>query len=109
MVEELAVRYFRGAEGYNCAQAVAKCFAAGAEQIGTLAACGGGRAEGGLCGALHAAVTLLPSPEAKAAIQDAFAQKAGALTCRAIRQQGRLSCPDCVRTAAGLASDHGLQ
>lgn len=82
---------------YNCAQAVA--IAAGHPELeAEMKACGGGRAPEGRCGALHAAMTLLP-PELHQQLLEEFAGMAGALTCREIKGGGRTSCSDCVALA----------
>lgn len=84
---------------YNCAQSVAA--GAGREDlISDLAAMGGGRAPEGLCGALYAALQLLPE-EKKAAAMAEFQAVAGAVTCRDIKAGG-FPCPDCVAAAAKL-------
>lgn len=84
----------------NCAQAVAEGL--GAEALSpALSACGGGRAEGGRCGALHAALLLVPD-EKKAGLAAAFCAEAGAETCRALKAQG-FPCVKCVEIAARLA------
>lgn len=90
----------------NCAQAVLRGFqqmlGVADERIADAAAHGGGRAPEGLCGALHSALELVESPEDKAAIRAEFERQAGALTCREVRAQRKLSCRDCVRLAAEL-------
>ncbi len=101
MAHKKAAEFFRGSEGYNCAQAV---IAAWNELYGTdhdvvfHQQHGGGRAEDGLCGALYAALQI--SPEHEEALKKVFADKAGALKCRQIRQAGAFSCKDCVMLAA---------
>ncbi|MBQ6470338.1 MAG: hypothetical protein IJJ33_00005, partial [Victivallales bacterium] len=79
---------------HNCAQAVA----AGAgrdDLVPALAACGGGRAPNGLCGALHAALAIAPEKHHEQ-IKAAFASATGAMTCREIKGATRTSCAKCV-------------
>ena len=85
---------------YNCAQAVA--IGAGREELlPELASCGGGRAPGGRCGALHAALLLAPQ-ERHAEILEQFQSVAGALTCREIKSGSHFPCAKCVELAARL-------
>ncbi|MBQ8754448.1 MAG: hypothetical protein IJZ19_05410 [Lentisphaeria bacterium] len=87
----------------NCAQAVAAGFDRD-DLIAGLGACGGGRAPEGNCGALHAALQLLP-----AALHDAvkadFARNAGALKCVEIKANG-FPCKECVALAAELVEKY---
>ncbi len=83
---------------HNCAQAVMAGCGGTPEQVAEMAACGGGRAPGGLCGALHAALLLCPNQAE--AIKATFAQKVGALTCRDIKTKTGTPCPVCVEVAA---------
>jgi len=85
---------------HNCAQAVA----AGAgrdDLVPQMAACGGGRAPGGTCGALHAALMLL-SEAKRAEAEERFAKIAGATTCHEIKTQTGTPCVKCVATAAEI-------
>ncbi|MBR6470301.1 MAG: hypothetical protein IKS83_00760 [Victivallales bacterium] len=87
----------------NCAQAVA--VGAGREDlVSELAACGGGHAPEGRCGALHAALLLAP-PEKQAAILAQFQAEAGAMTCREIKSGTRYPCVKCVELASRLLSE----
>lgn len=88
---------------FNCAQAVA----AGCgrpELAAELAACGGGRAPGGRCGALHAALLLSP-PEARERIRAAFAKQLGSELCRELKSVHHVPCERCVELAAELAEE----
>ena len=88
---------------YNCAQVVAKAF--GRDDLVTpLKSCGGGRAKGGLCGALHAALLLLPE-EKRDTVKEQFRDRAGALRCQTICRDGKTPCTECVRIAAGLVAE----
>ena len=97
-------------ENLNCAQSVLRAFQEDFEIedecIAAAAKLGGGRAGNGLCGALHAAERLSPDAEVKAAIHQRFATAAGSDKCREIRKLGRLSCGECVETAAGLLAEY---
>jgi hypothetical protein len=104
MAKPDAAAYFRGADGYNCAQAVLRAYA---NHIPVDQACldrfshfGGGKAPGGECGALFAAKAMLADPAARRRVEEAFAEVAGATQCRAIRKLRRVSCSQCVQTAA---------
>ena len=85
---------------FNCAQAVA-LGNGHEEQKEDLARCGGGRAPGGICGALHAALLLAPEDQ-REAIQAEFQRQAGALTCREIKGQTGTPCLQCVEIATAL-------
>lgn len=88
---------------YNCAQTV--CAAFGREDLlDEMKACGGGKAPNGTCGALHAALVL--APERAASIQAEFEKRLGACKCRDLKGgETRVSCQDCVRTAAQLVEE----
>jgi len=108
-MKKTAVDYHKARRG-NCAQAVA--FAWGSKHVGgrgveeVFEGHGGGRAPGGLCGALHASCALAGAA-AEPAIKQAFAEKTGGhLTCKAIRAAKTLSCSECVETAAELLDKH---
>lgn len=89
---------------HNCAQAVVEGCGGTPEQVAEMAACGGGRAPEGLCGALHGALVLCPAHAE--AIKAAFAEKVGALTCRDIKATAKTPCPTCVEVAAQLAEHY---
>lgn len=89
---------------HNCAQAVADGLGR-SDLMAELAACGGGRAPEGLCGALHSAL-LLVKQEKHDAVKGEFQSVAGALTCREIKSRTKFSCAECVRTAAELAEKY---
>ena len=96
-----AIEYFsQPGHPYNCAQAVAMG-AARPELAEALRTCGGGRAPGGICGALHAALLLAPEDQ-REAIQAEFQRQAGALTCREIKGQTGTPCLQCVEIATAL-------
>ena len=85
---------------YNCAQSVAA--GAGREDlISAMAAMGGGRAPEGMCGALYAALQLLPEEKQAAAMAE-FQNKAGSMLCREIKSGTVFSCAECVALAEQL-------
>lgn len=87
----------------NCAQSVAH-MAGHDEVVDSYRAFGGGRAEGGLCGALYAALQFIPE-EQREIVQEEFARKAGAVTCRDIKGTNKTPCQECVALGAWLV-DH---
>jgi len=91
-------------QNLNCAQAVLAAYqeASGDQALDLQAfqAHGGGRAPGGLCGALHAACAI--HPEAAEALRNGFLQEVGHLDCASIRVRGLDACRDCVGLAVGL-------
>jgi hypothetical protein len=99
-------------ERLNCAQSVLRAFQEhrriSDEEIALARNHGGGRAENGLCGALHASLTLTDDPSFRDHLRSAFVARAGAETCREIRRAARLPCIDCVRLAAGLLAEHAV-
>lgn len=99
----------RKPENFNCAQALLKGFQAACEveekTIESFRAYGGGRAEGGLCGAIFAAEYLRKQqnpPSENSSLVPAFTAKVQAITCRDIRTQKIHSCEDCVYFADEL-------
>lgn len=100
-------------EKKNCAQSILVGFrdACGVPDtdIDAARSAGGGRAEGGLCGALYAALQLSGENETKETLQQQFIEKAGSERCRDIRQLKKLSCEECVKLAATVLSvqEHG--
>ena len=99
-----AVSFFRGPDRNNCAQAVLIAYASltGVDPscVQRFSRLGSGRAPEGECGALFAAKSMLADDSARQTLHDAFARAAGSAACREIRQRGRLSCKQCVETAA---------
>jgi hypothetical protein len=107
MIIENARNYFlgKGAKRYNCAQSVIKAYAdafgspSGHEAHATSAA---GKAPGGYCGALYAALCILKekgSPKTKEC-ENFFRRNFGALTCKEIKSVSKASCVSCVEKAA---------
>jgi hypothetical protein len=101
-----AVRYYRGIEGYNCAQSILKVFQdrldISENQISTFADYGGGKAEDGICGALYAVKQLAGNAELIQKIVQQFKEEVGTVYCDEILELGRLSCTGCICTAAEI-------
>jgi len=99
-----ALDFFRGECRYNCAQAVLRAYApvvgAGKSCLDRFSQFGSGRAPGGECGALFAAKSILGEPAAKKEVERVFVDIAGTTRCRDIRKGRRVSCEQCVQTAA---------
>ncbi|MEA5115151.1 MAG: C-GCAxxG-C-C family (seleno)protein [Geobacteraceae bacterium] len=93
-------------EKLNCAQSVLKAFRNRKDitesEIDAARALGGGRAAGGVCGALHAALLLHDGEEKKRSMRENFAARAGSEQCREIRAKKILTCVQCVELAAEL-------
>ncbi len=86
---------------YNCAQSVA----AGLNRddlVPALAACGGGKAPEGRCGALHAAMLIAGEGKAER-VRAGFVAATGSEFCRVLKQELKVPCAKCVETAAALA------
>lgn len=110
MKENDAVKYFHGKEKYNCAQAILKAYQDDLnikdEQINEYKQFGGGKAEGGLCGAIFVIKNLIDDKDKSDHIEQSFNLAAGATTCREILKLKILSCAGCVKTASQLLSKH---
>ena len=113
-MKQKAVDAYTGKNGMrlNCAQAVARAakdaYGVTDAEIDAYAACGGGRAPDGACGAIHAAHELIakksPADAKKASAE--FVEAIGAFTCRDIKAAKKRSCMDCVAEAALLAEKY---
>jgi hypothetical protein len=100
-----ALEHFRRPpERLNCAQSVLYAYhrVSGETAIPLLdmKAVGGGRAPGGLCGALYAACTI--TPEKAESLKNRFAEKTGSVVCREMREANQHPCEVCVSEAAQL-------
>ncbi len=88
----------------NCAMAVAAAWidahGLDSSEIETFKSCGAGRAEGGMCGALYAAVHY--RPDKKAEIVREFEKVAGGTLCRDIRPKKNMTCTERVALAAEI-------
>ena len=97
MSKKKAMEYYDGK--YNCAQSIAKAF--GSDELSNACAkCGGGRAEDGVCGALHAGLLVLEDPHRQEELKDYFVKKATSTKCKEVRQAKALSCGKCVERVA---------
>lgn len=86
---------------HNCAQAVAA--GCGREDLYELfRTMGGGKAPGGMCGALFAALEIVPESK-KDIVRDKFIDFAGSDSCVTLKTCCCTSCVDCVSKAAELA------
>jgi hypothetical protein len=108
-MKETALRYYLDKKG-NCAQSVTYALVqngfAPTEAIDTMRAFGGGRAPGRTCGALHAAVSFAPDPQQGQMLTEKFATASGGFTaCPQVRAARKLTCAQCVETAAALADE----
>lgn len=110
MDDATAVAWFRGKGKLNCAQAILKAFqpAFGTSdaEIEAFKGTGGGKALGGVCGALHAARHLLGDPALARKLEAGFEREAGAVSCKNIRKLKKLACGECVALAARFLQDH---
>jgi len=90
----------------NCAQSILKAFRHRKDitqnEIDAARALGGGKAAGGVCGALHAALLLEDEHEKQQSLRETFAQRAGSEQCREIRSKKLVTCAQCVELAAEL-------
>jgi len=97
-------------ERLNCAQSILRGFQDNInisdESIAEARAHGGGRAEQGLCGALHSALNLAEDIKTKEKISQDFTHKAGSDKCREIRKKAQIPCVECVELAAELLAKH---
>ncbi|MDL1940704.1 C-GCAxxG-C-C family protein, partial [Candidatus Jettenia sp. AMX1] len=93
-----------GKENFNCAQAILKAyqedFNITDQQILEYKKFGGGKAEGGVCGALFAAKKLIHNEDISNHVEQHFSKAAGAITCREILSLKQLSCHKCVENIA---------
>ena len=101
---ELAESLYHGQEGYNCAQAILKTFQVEfnipEQKILSAKKLGRGNAEGGICGALYAALAITSCVKTKTYLQSVFKNKAGNTQCTAIRTNKKLNCKGCVKLVA---------
>jgi hypothetical protein len=97
-------------ERLNCAQSVMKGFQVQKnlpdQELQAAARLGGGRAENGVCGALHVALALAADPAVREKVRNDFMAAAGSEKCRDIRSAGQVPCAECVRLAASLLVRH---
>lgn len=93
-------------EKLNCAQSILSAFRHRKDitqnEIDAARALGGGKAAGGVCGALHAALLLHDDHDTKQSLRESFAERAGSEQCREIRAKKIVTCAQCVELAAEL-------
>jgi hypothetical protein len=110
-IKKKASDYYHGIQNYNCSQAVLKYqqvnYKIAEQKIQSFARYGGGRAEGGICGALYAALSLVNTTQ-QPLLKTKFEKKAGSSKCREIRKTGKVSCHTCVDVAANLLDQVNL-
>jgi len=109
MSSAIAQKVFRTPLARSCAQAIYRGFQESCDiseaTIDSAIAYGGGRASGGTCGALYAALSLAPE-NCRQEMRQRFAEVAGDSCCRPIRQINQLDCPGCVALAADLLEEY---
>ncbi len=104
-MKTLALHHFRRPpERLNCAQSVLQAYHTlsgdTAISVSDMKAFGGGRAPGGVCGALHAACTVAPNKADR--LKARFAATTGSVECREMRRANQFPCELCVSEAAQL-------
>ena len=94
--------FHRKPDNFNCAQSLLKGFQhefqVSNETVEAFRAFGGGRAEGGLCGALYAANYLMQKV-GKEPLNESFAKRIAYERCKDIKENKRFSCEECVKIA----------
>jgi hypothetical protein len=108
MDKNKSLLYYHAAPyNYNCAQSILKGFQhefqVEESEIEAYRSNGGGKAEGGVCGALFAANRLL-AQAGKSPISEEFALRAGSVYCKDIRGV-KLPCKELVRIADDLIAE----
>lgn len=84
---------------HNCAQSVAS--GCGREDLNSaMQSNGGGRAPGGLCGALYAALHCVREENKEHLLED-FVKEVGGTHCKELKEKG-ISCTKCVEVGAKL-------
>lgn len=100
-------RNFHAEHRGNCAMAVAAAwvneYGLSPSEVENFRACGAGRAEGGMCGALYAAIHY--RPDKKPEIIQKFKEAAGGTLCREIRPNPHMTCTDRVALAAKILDE----
>jgi hypothetical protein len=100
MKTDQASKYFMN--GLNCTQSVLKAFQkefnVSEKRINKASLEGGGMAENGLCGALHAIKIMTPD-DTFSEVEKSFFSVAGSSKCHEIRRKNSLSCFGCVHLA----------
>ena len=98
--KEQALATFR--KPYSCAQTIWAAFADTDDAtLAYMKEKSGGRAPDNMCGALFAAIKILPVEKRTQACAE-FEQKAGSCKCLEIKSQRKTPCEDCVKFAAEI-------
>ncbi|MBP5640267.1 MAG: C_GCAxxG_C_C family protein [Victivallales bacterium] len=103
--EEASLIFRKPPRMLNCSQSVAAACGHD-EMVDGLSGFGGGRAPEGMCGALYAAMAMVPE-EKRAELRKRFAESVGNEACRDIKAVNKVPCIDCVATAIALAREIG--
>lgn len=91
---------------YSCAQAVAAAFGPADEAtLAQMKSLSAGRAPEGRCGALWAAMSLLPEAQ-RADCEAYFAKEAGDTACRVLKKELHTPCERCVDVASAYLESH---
>jgi hypothetical protein len=91
---------------FNCAQAIVHHWTGNEKSVLEMKQNGGGRAENGICGALHGALFVADGAGIdRKAVTEQFVLRAGSFNCREIRQSGNISCQKCVEVADQVLKD----
>lgn len=86
----------------NCAQSVSHGLGHD-ELVEEMAAHSAGRAPGGMCGALHAAMQVAGEQDADQ-VHDAFVKECGSSKCRELKEELKVPCEKCVACASDLVA-----
>ena len=89
---------------HNCAQAVTDGFDRH-DLMDEMSSSGGGRAPGGMCGAIYAALALLPEEKRDEALAE-FVKRTGSSVCREIKSIYKTPCAECVAAASDILESH---
>ena len=91
----------------NCAMSVAAAWLNAHQgdmsEVESFRSCGGGRAEGGLCGALYAALQYCPAQKDK--ITEEFRKRCNGTLCSELRPSKNHTCNDRVGVAAEILDE----
>ncbi len=106
-----AEEFFHNKENkWNCCQAILKHFQKEAglsdEEIEKMyRPCGGGKAEGGLCGALYAG-EILTRQYGMPSIKNSFRSVAGGITCKELKGELKFPCVESIRLVEKLMTEN---
>ena len=99
-----ALQYFRkDPYRYNCAQSI--CAACGRNDLlEATSNCGTGKAPDGLCGALYAALLILPDNQSQDVIEQ-FKKANGAIHCIQLKKECKVPCQQCLEVAERIVNE----